>query len=205
MLGRNGRSGDSSRRHSDGTLLIHLIHSRCTIHAHVAVQTNILVDKDGTPHIAGLGNAYVLPHFMARTPRTSTELPSHSRASESSWAGMVLHGASATHRTEANDMRAFGAVIFEVRTGWLGWHFRIVHSRQVFTGRLPFFRLPGTAATFLLVSSSRPSRTDCHEVSDVVWRVIEGCWDPVESRRMEIEKVVTLLGEELRRILPPRV
>lgn len=35
-------------------------------------QVNILVDKDGTPHLAGLGNAYVLPGSIAWTMEDRT-------------------------------------------------------------------------------------------------------------------------------------
>ena len=81
---------------------------------------------------------------------------------------------------------------------------QFVHSRQVFTGQPPFFGLSEIARTYSMLNGSRPSRPDCCEVSDLVWRVIEGCWNPDASRRMEIEEVVTLL-EELSRILSPRV
>lgn len=56
-----------------------------------------------------------------------------------------------------------------------------------------------------MLKGSGLSRPDCREVSDVVWRVIEGFWDPVASRRMEIKEVVALLEEESCRILPPSV
>lgn len=54
-------------------------------------QANILVDKDGTARIAGLGNAYILPHSAART----------------------MEGRAA----KASDVHAFGVVAYEVWTG----------------------------------------------------------------------------------------
>lgn len=85
-------------------------HSSCT---HSGLD-EILANKDGTPHIAGLGNAYLLPYSSARTLRSSTELPSDGRAPESSWPGMSLGATSSACLTKANGMCAFGVVIFEV-------------------------------------------------------------------------------------------
>ena len=47
-----------------------------------------------------------------------------------------------------------------------------------------------------MLSGARPSRPDNREVSDLVWRIIEGCWHSVASRRMPIEEVVPLLEAE---------
>ena len=68
--------------------------------------------------------------------------------------------------------------------------------------RPPFSGLSGVATMSSMLNGSRPSRPDCHEVSDLVWQVIEGCWNPDASSRMKIEEVVTLLEEELSRTLP---
>ena len=49
-------------------------HSMCLCHSiyvYFVCQVNILVDKDGTARIAGLGNATILPHPMAEAGRSA--------------------------------------------------------------------------------------------------------------------------------------
>jgi hypothetical protein len=71
------------------------------------------------------------------------------------------------------------------------------HSRQVLTGRPPFFEMTEVAATYSMVNGARPSRPNHHEISDRIWRTVERCWHTVPSRRMSIEEVVGLLEAEL--------
>lgn len=54
-----------------------------------------------------------------------------------------------------------------------------------------------------MLNGSIPSLPDRHEVSDLVWGMIQSCWNPVESSRMLIEEVVTLLEAELSRLPTP--
>ena len=56
------------------------------------------------------------------------------------------------------------------------------------------------AATYSILNGDRPLQPSHHEVSGVMWRMIQSCWDPVVSKRMAIEEAVVLLEEELGRI-----
>ena len=102
-----------------------------------------------------------------------------------------------SHPTKATDVYAFGVMTFEVRTGFFVWCLQLAHLMQVLTGRPPFFGMTEVAATYSMLSGSRPLQPDDHELSDRVWRMIQSCWDPVASRRMPIKEVVALLEAEL--------
>jgi serine/threonine protein kinase len=84
-----------------------------TCHARPVSQTNVLVDKDGVPHLAGLGNAYILPTSTAWTMarRTGTDC---THGPELTVPGMSPGCADSTHPTKAVDMYAFGVMAFEV-------------------------------------------------------------------------------------------
>ena len=48
----------------------------------------------------------------------------------------------------------------------------------------------------------RPARPDHHEVSDHVWKMIEGCWKNDPAKRKTMTEVVTILEAELNTISP---
>jgi len=77
---------------------------------------------------------------------------------------------------------------------------QFAHSSQVFTGRPPPPDPAGTAPARSTTSGPRLSRPIHHEVSDIVWRIIESCWHSVASRRMAVGEVVKLLEAELSHI-----
>lgn len=133
-------------------------------------QANILIDKDGIARIGGLGNACILPDV------TEPACP-----------------------TKADDMYAFGFVAWEVCIPARDV-VPLTHSGQVFTGRTPPPGPGGTAPARSSLSGSGLSRPDHHEVSDLVWQIIKGCWHRVASKRMVIGRVVALLEAELSRI-----
>jgi hypothetical protein len=87
------------------------------------------------------------------------------------------------------------------RYGWTPLYgiVQFTHSRQVLTGRPPFFEMTEIAATYTMLNGTRPSRPNHHEVSDRIWRMIERCWHTVPSRRVSAGEVVELLEAELRR------
>lgn len=78
-------------------------------------QVNILVDKNGTPKIAGLGSASFLPHSAAWGGGTSGDRLSRGRAPEITWPGVPPGLTDSTHSTKASDMYAFGVMTWEVR------------------------------------------------------------------------------------------
>ncbi|KAF9644623.1 kinase-like protein [Thelephora ganbajun] len=143
--------------------------------------TNILVHKDGTVRMAGLGNAYLLPHSPAWAAEsgTSTGRLLHSRAPEFAGAAMSPNVPDSIHLTKASDMYSFGFMAFEI-----------------LTGRPPFHGMTEVAAAYLILKGDRPPRPDHHEISDRLWDIIERCWDSVPSKRMSVTEVVNLLEIE---------
>jgi hypothetical protein len=71
------------------------------------------------------------------------------------------------------------------------------HSRQVLTGRPPFFETTEIAATYSMLNGVRPPRPNLHKISDRVWYMVERCWHNVPSERMPAGEVVDLLQAEL--------
>jgi len=81
-----------------------------------------LVDKDGTPRIGGLGNAFILsnPEAGIVGGRIDLRLYSCILPPEFLLAGGEEY--DPTHRTKASDMYAFGIMIFEVRADIFVWY-----------------------------------------------------------------------------------
>ncbi|KAF9645215.1 kinase-like protein [Thelephora ganbajun] len=148
------------------------LHDLGIVHGNLRT-VNILVDKDGTVRIAGLGNAYVLPHSPAWTAdsRTNTDRLCRGRAPELARPGMSPSVPDSTHPTKASDMYAFGVMAFEI-----------------LTGRPPFHGMTEIAAAYLMLTGDRPPQPDNHEISGRLWDMIERCWDSVPSKRMVVVK-----------------
>ncbi|KAF9647228.1 kinase-like protein [Thelephora ganbajun] len=159
---------------------VNSLHDLDTVHGGLRM-VNILVDNDGTPHIAGLGNAYVLSHSTAwmAEGRTSTNQLSRSRAPELAGLGMSPSVPSSTHPTKASDMCAFSVMAFEI-----------------LTGQPPFYEMTEIAAAYSMLNGDRPPRPDHHEASDRVWYMIQRCWHKVPSKRMSVGEVINLLEIE---------
>jgi len=139
MLESYARPGHCPRRPPDGTPSVHPTHPFHVIHIHVLIQANILVNKDSTPRISGLGNAYVLPHAAAWTVegRTSNHRLSRCRAPELAGLGMSPNVTDAAHPTKASDMYAFGVMAWEVRIDSFEWHFLSSLTRDRFSREDP--------------------------------------------------------------------
>ena len=86
------------------------------IHVRLTSQSNILIDENGTPHLAGLGNSYILPMSSARSGEGAgedTDQVSH-RGAELAIQESTPSATSSTHPTKADDIAAFGFMAFEV-------------------------------------------------------------------------------------------
>ena len=109
----------------DGKPLIHLIYLS---HLRPTSQTNILIDKDGTTHLTGLGNARILPDSPAVDDGMGTD---RTHAPELATLGMSLGETHTMHTTKASDMYAFGVMAFEVWRDFFEQHFpaSLTHNR----------------------------------------------------------------------------
>lgn len=166
-------------------------------HVGLMSQENILVDKSGTPHIAGLGNVHILPHSAALTAEDGADIGQPFR-SHAGLAGPALSpkGTDATHPTKTGDMFVFGILAFEVRTPRIQ-PVQFAHPRQILTGRPPFSEMANFAATHSMLKGCRPPRPNHHDVSDQLWYMIERCWHVTPSQRMSIREAADLLEAAL--------
>ena len=86
----------------------------CSCHLRLVSQTNVLVDKDGAPHLAGLGNAYILPGSTAWIMEGGAVID-RVHAPEPAVPGMSPAEAEAAHPSKVSDVHDFGLMAFEVR------------------------------------------------------------------------------------------
>lgn len=146
MLEPHSQPGHCPWKLSDGMPYIYSAHSHQIIHVRPTSQTNILVDKDGTPRIASLESAYILPHptaLVVEDSKAVTDRIFRSLAPEFSGPGLSSDTADHTHSTKASDMYAFGVMAFEVRTGSFVWYSLGSLTRDRFSpGDLRFSRCP---------------------------------------------------------------
>ncbi|KAF9789884.1 kinase-like domain-containing protein [Thelephora terrestris] len=143
---------------------------------------NILVDKDGTPRIAGLGNVRIPSHSTARAAESEIGIDRLGRSRVEPPLALSPNVTGPTQPTEASEMYyAFGVMAFEI-----------------LTGHPPFFELPGIAARNAMMTGRRPPRPNRPEVSDRLWAMVERCLHVVPSQRMSFREAVHLLETELR-------
>jgi len=151
------------------------MHNLGIVHGELRMS-NVLVDADGTPRIAGLGNATI---SGLAGPTMEDEIPTGQVAAPELM-GMHPSVINSTHPTKADDMHDFGVMAYEV-----------------LTGRPTFPDVPEIAAACSMLSGTRPPRPDNHAVTDVLWYMIERCWHTIPSRRITASEVVDLLLEDL--------
>ena len=77
-----------------------------------------MIDQDGAPRIAGLGNVNILHGSRAWTPEgyASTDRLRGSQVPELAEQGLSPDVTNRANPTRASDMHAFGVMAFEVRT-----------------------------------------------------------------------------------------
>ncbi|KAF9644513.1 kinase-like protein [Thelephora ganbajun] len=156
---------------------LHHMHDLGVVHGNLE-STNVLVDSDGTPRIAGLGSAFTQP-----SPVAWSENPHElTRCSAPELINPEAFGLLEAQTTEASDVYAFGVLAY-----------------QVFAGNLVFHTLNDTAAMYSMLGGSRPSRPDNPELSDRIWDMINKCWENTPSQRITIADAVSVLETELQK------
>jgi Protein tyrosine and serine/threonine kinase len=86
--------------------------------------------------------------------------------------------------TVATDVWAFGMTVLEVRFSTSILFLANTESMQVFSGFIPFSHIKSDARViFFVTSGRRPKRQQYPQISNDVWRMLEGCWDVEPNRR----------------------
>lgn len=101
-------------------------------------------------------------------------------------ADSVPDGGGTPYVTAAADVWAFAFTVLEVRKSAYAYPFFILiaSDKQVFTGCVPFSHIKNNASVILAVmTGDRPKRADCPQISDVIWGMLEPCWDVDPTRR----------------------
>jgi serine/threonine protein kinase len=158
-------------------------------------QSNVLVSPDGHACVAGLGVALL----SSPMPGVDIDRLFHGAAPE--LVASRRFGSPDTGATKASDVYAFGVLSWEVSiefvTPLICNSLNGMVHRQIFTGEVPFPDESNIAASFSMWKGRRPVRPDHPEVSDNLWRAIEGCWKVDPAKRKTITEVVAVLEAEV--------
>ena len=68
---------------------------------------------------------------------------------------------------------------------------------QVFSGEVPFPDMSRVAGVYSMLEGRRPNRPDHPELSNSLWKLIEGCWEGDPAQRKTIAEVVGILEAEI--------
>jgi len=161
-------------------------------------QTNVLVDSDGTPHIAGLGSVPV--HWQSPPIARPEDPHKPTRCSAPELVVPDAFGLPESQVTEASDIYALGVLAYQVRHPPDAHTLDSKRWSQVFAGNRMFHILADDAAVYLILNGLRPPRPNNPELSDRVWGMINRCWAHTPSRRIKIADAVSVLETELQQI-----
>ena len=66
---------------------------------------------------------------------------------------------------------------------------------KVFTGEPPFGGMGAPAVIKCIMDGERPKRPNCANITELLWSLIQRCWDKDARNRPDMRKVITELGE----------
>lgn len=94
--------------------------------------------------------------------------------------------------TTATDVYAFAMAVIEVRQ--LPYLFAsgkfLPCTPQVLTGCVPFSHIKNDAKVVItVVEGGRPRRTQCSQITDDIWKVLEMCWNAEPEQRPSMDAV----------------
>jgi len=152
-------------------------------------QPNILVDSFGHARIADFGLTTVTKNQDSLRGATSQ------RGHTAHWTAPELMD-EGTYSKEA-DIFAFAMVTIEVRceryTVFRVWANRCFVSIQVFTGARPFGNYSSTMAILAIAEGERPPRPKHPTLTEILWMMIQRCWDQDPQSRPEVPEVLEVL------------
>lgn len=156
----------------------------------ILYQTNILVDSDKRARIGGLGAACV----QSSTPAAEVDRFFHGAAPEV--ADPQRWGVTGTGLSTASDVYAFGVLSWQVST-FLDPILRATKRNephgQVFAGQVPFFDEGIVAGVHAMTIGRRPARPTHPQLSDRIWKLIEGSWRVDAAQRMTMAEAIAIL------------
>ncbi|KAF9646915.1 kinase-like protein [Thelephora ganbajun] len=151
------------------------MHRLDVVHGDIKI-TNILVDASGRARVAGLGAVYI----SSLVPGVDVDRFSEVHGSAPELVHPKLFGLTLAKATKESDMHAFGALAYEVFAG----------------GAPPFGEDNATGIRLKLGGRPLP-RPNHSELSDRLWRMIEGCLESTPSQRKTSTEVTVTLDTEL--------
>lgn len=153
------------------------------------------MDNDGRARIAGLGTAFTTSATLAVDVDPSFHGAAPELIDPRRW------GFSSARATLATDVYAFAVLAWQVRmklaTSTDKELMKMGLLVQVFAKRSPFPDRSVVAGIHWMSNGHRPKRPRHPELSDRVWKIIEGSWKSDPSRRKKISEVVIILEAEV--------
>ena len=154
------------------------------------LQTNVLIDPGGHAYVAGLGTAPLSP------TGPGVDIDRFSCGTAPELVDPQRFGSSSIGATKASDMYAFAILSWEVSIEFVARLWRVAKwdcSPKILAGQVPFSNECRIAAVFSMLGGRRPARPNHPELSNRLWRMIEGCWKVDPTQRKTITKVVAVL------------
>ena len=152
-----------------------------TLLTFVHVKANVLIDKTGRAHIADFGSSSIISD-----PANLLSSTSHTQRGTARWMSPERidperFGFKDGRPTISSDCYALGMVIYET----IGGH-------------PPFHKHPNFTVLVKILNGERPPRRG--GFTEILWKMLELCWEPQPNARPGIEDVLQCLEME-----PPSV
>ena len=145
-------------------------------------QSNIVIDDFGNPRITDFGLATIV-----RDPNSYVST-SEDQGHTLRWTAPEIFGGEAA--TRESDVFSFGMVIIEVSEDRSTTSQRPYLLVKIFTGEIPFKRVPTSEVVVRVTSGDRPKRPTHPKFTDPLWELTQSCWRATAQDRPKMEDVL---------------